>query len=137
MKSDQVQMLKCNADGSKVRFFGNYLNSFVEQDASLLSKLEKHSAIYIESPKWPIYFAENNFIGNVGLFGGAISINTPTFKNATSFKLKNLQDFAVRIGKTADSVKEMNFNELTNMEKWNDVEVQPVVVIYNNRFENN
>ena len=33
------------------------------------------SAIYINKPQYPMVFTANTFTGNVGLFGGAISIN--------------------------------------------------------------
>ena len=72
-------MIKCESDGTKKRFFGDYLKSTAEQDSSFLSKLEKHSAIHISQPKWPVAFIDNNFVGNVGVFGGAISINNPVF----------------------------------------------------------
>lgn len=97
--------------------------------------MEKHSAIYIEAPQWPVYFTENVFAGNVGVFGGAISINTPTFKNSTDFRLRRLQKIATAAG--LGTVKSLDFADTTGMEVWNDVENQPVVVIYNNRFENN
>ena len=42
-------MLKC-LDDEKNRFFGDYLTSIKEQDSGFLSKLEKHSAIYIGTP---------------------------------------------------------------------------------------
>jgi hypothetical protein len=59
------------------------LTSLTEQNSADLSKLEKHSAIYISKPEWPVSFENNIFSDNVGVFGGAISINNPVFKNLT------------------------------------------------------
>jgi len=88
LANNQIQLVKCETDLSKSRFFGNYLTSLTEQDAKLLSKLEKHSAVYIGSPKWPVYISRNTFAGNVGVFGGAISIDSPTFKNSAEYRLR-------------------------------------------------
>lgn len=74
--SDQIHTKVCVGKNSR-RFFGNYLASIFEQDSKELSKLEKHSAIYIGKPQWPISMISNSFKGNVGMFGGAISINEP------------------------------------------------------------
>ena len=84
---NQVQMIICADSGLKTRFFGDYLTSLTEQDSAALSKLEKHSAIYISKPEWPLRFENNIFSGNVGTFGGAISINNPIFKNQTTAEL--------------------------------------------------
>lgn len=106
-EENQIQMIKCESNGAKKRFFGDYLKSTLEQDSGLLSKLEKHSAIYIAKPKWPVIFTENTFDGNVGIFGGAVSINSPVFRNTTDSSLIN------------------------------SVDKQPVILIADNTFTNN
>lgn len=93
----------------------------------MLSKLEKHSAIYIGRPEWPMRFEQNTFSGNVGFFGGAISINSPVFKNITEPSLvlnPNVTQFT-------------SAEKTTNSENFNNVLNQPVIVFSENTFSEN
>ena len=48
--------------------------------ASFYNQFERHSgAIYISRPTKPVIFISNIFKENIGIFGGAISINSPNF----------------------------------------------------------
>lgn len=49
--------------------------------ATLFNRFERHSgAIYISRPTKPVLFIENSFKENIGLFGGAVIINSPNFQ---------------------------------------------------------
>ena len=48
--------------------------------ASLFSEFERHAgAVYISRPVKPVIFYNNDISENIGLFGGAIAINSPNF----------------------------------------------------------
>jgi len=70
---------RCNSTSIVRRLFSDYLNSLREQPSHELSQLEKHSPIYISGHENPIVFVNNQFEYNVGLFGGAVSLDTPNF----------------------------------------------------------
>lgn len=44
-----------------------------------MTQFERHSPIYIAYQRNPVVFIDNEFENNIGLFGGAISIDTPNF----------------------------------------------------------
>lgn len=53
--------------------------------ATLFNRFERHSgAIYISRPTKPVLLIGNSFKENIGLFGGAISINSPNFQALNS-----------------------------------------------------
>lgn len=93
----------------------------------MLSKLEKHSAIYIGRPEWPMRFEDNTFKGNVGFFGGAVSINSPVFRNITA------PSSVLNPNVTAFTDAE----KTTNTDNFNDVNNQPVIVFAGNTFSQN
>ena len=48
--------------------------------ASLYNTFERHAgAVYISRPTKPVILTRNTFKENIGLFGGAVSINSPNF----------------------------------------------------------
>ena len=48
--------------------------------SSLFNVFERHSgAVYISRPTKPVIFINNTFEENIGIFGGAVSINSPNF----------------------------------------------------------
>ena len=51
----------------------------MDQPSEDLSKLEKHSTIYIAFHESPLIMSSNTFDSNVGLFGGAVTIESPNF----------------------------------------------------------
>ena len=44
-----------------------------------MTKLETHSVVFISRHENPILLEENTFLQNVGIFGGAVAIDTPNF----------------------------------------------------------
>ena len=73
---------RCNSTSYKKRLFSDYLTSLNEQPVEELSQLEKHSPIFISYHENPVVFDNNVFEQNVGLFGGAISFDTPNYANS-------------------------------------------------------
>ena len=66
------------SSGSKCRrYLTNYLSSFEEQKSELITQIENYSPIYISKNEGPMFFIENEFTENIGIKGGAISIDTP------------------------------------------------------------
>ena len=45
----------------------------------LYDMFERHSAVYISRNTMPVIFKDNTFEENIGLFGGAVSINSPNW----------------------------------------------------------
>ena len=64
----------------KYRLLTDYLNSFTEHPAETMTQLETYSPIYISRNEGPMIFSDNVFEDNIGLRGGAISIDRPNMQ---------------------------------------------------------
>ena len=84
--SDLFELAVCEADtvqNKDVYLFRDGIRPYLDQKfglASLFNEFERQSgAVYISRPTKPVKFLNNTFKENIGLFGGAISINSPNF----------------------------------------------------------
>ena len=78
-ETGQVKTSRCNSTLYTKRLFSDAFNSLTEQPSAELGQLEKHSPIYIAHHRNPVVFESNTFEWNLGIFGGAITIDTPNF----------------------------------------------------------
>lgn len=76
LDSTNGQLYTCANDK---RFMSQYLASQFGQESETLSQLETYSPIYISKNEGPMIFKDNVFKNNIGIKGGAISIDTPNF----------------------------------------------------------
>ena len=70
---------RCDSSDQKKRLLSNYLTSLSEQPSYELSQLEKYSPIYVSYHENPFVIINNVFEQNVGLFGGAVTFDSPNF----------------------------------------------------------
>ena len=74
------QLNVCGTSGTnKVSLFTDYLNPLTAQPAEQFSYLETYSTLFIDSNAGPVVFMNNTFQENMGILGGAITINNPDF----------------------------------------------------------
>ena len=62
------------------RLFSDFLSSFKDHPDQLLVQMERQSAIYIAKPEKPVIFRNNTFSDNLGIFGGAIFVDSPNLQ---------------------------------------------------------
>ena len=74
----QFSTTRC-LNGKVRRLFSNYLTSVNEHPDAMMSQLEKYSPIFIGNSIEPVIIRKSNFTQNIGLFGGAISVDNPDF----------------------------------------------------------
>ena len=84
--TDLYELAVCEVDSANARdvyLFRDGISPYLNQRfglASLYNEFERLSgAIYISRPTKPVVFIGNKFTENIGLFGGAVSINSPNF----------------------------------------------------------
>lgn len=98
--NDQINTKICASSTKTLRFFTDYLSSFHEQPSHEISQVEKYSPIFIQNNEGPMIFINNNFLNNTGIFGGAISIDTPNFQSEVKLSIQQQDPAIVLEGNT-------------------------------------
>ena len=70
---------RCDSGSLERRFFSDFLSSLTEYPSYEMSQLETYSAVYIAAHENPIVLQDNEFTENVGVLGGALTIDRPNF----------------------------------------------------------
>ncbi|TNV74720.1 hypothetical protein FGO68_gene12535 [Halteria grandinella] len=80
--SNEQKLKYCDWLTGSEKYFFNIGFSQEDDIESFYDEFERLSVIYISRNKAPMIFTNNVFSGNIGTFGGAVSINSPNFQAA-------------------------------------------------------
>ncbi|CDW73143.1 UNKNOWN [Stylonychia lemnae] len=84
----------CDSDTNKAKYFMDTGFDYNSNLDSMFNDFERLSVIYISRNQGNIIFHNNKFTDNIGMYGGAITINSPNFKNGkNSFVIINKNIF--------------------------------------------